>query len=168
MQKGSQDFSPHYISCFGFSITAEEHSRLELTKNDGRFISHYKGVAHVNPKVIHRRQSYVSCNLAIMVAQMKHILALRQKICDKSFNLNKDRPALDNRWGRFLALNYTTSLPVARQSCTTLGLALPEVKSAADIKELRSFMAQVGVASVFVGITFDYNQHGPTFNSDQS
>ena len=75
---------------------------------------------------------------------------------------------MDNRWGKFLALNYTTSLPVARQSCTTLGLALPEVRGAADIKELRSFMALVGIASVFAGITFDYNQHRPTFDSDQS
>ena len=36
------------------------------------------------------------------------------------------------------------------------------------MKELRTFMAREGVASVFAGITFDYNQHRPTFNSDQS
>ena len=42
------------------------------------------------------------------------------------------------------------------------------MKSTADIKELRSFMVQVGVASVFAGITFDNNQHRSTFNSDQS
>ena len=69
---------------------------MELTKNDGRFIYHYKDVAHVNLKVINQRRSYVPCDLAIMVTQMKDILDKRQKICDKSFNLNEDRPALDN------------------------------------------------------------------------
>ena len=110
-----------------FPITAEEHKRIELTKNDGLFIYHYKDVAHVNPKVIHQRRSYVPCDLAIMVTQMRDLLTLHRDICEKSFNLNEDRPALDNTWGKFLALNYTTSLPVARRSCTTLGLELPEL-----------------------------------------
>ena len=134
---------------------------MELTKNDGKFIYRYKGIAHVNPSVIHQRRSYIPCELAIMVTHMAETLEKRQKICDRGFNLNSERPPLNNKWDKYLALNHTTSLQVAKQSCSTLGLPLPEVRLQSDIKELKSFMAQEGVAQVFAGISFDYHQHRP-------
>ena len=151
-----------------FPITAEDQKKVTLTRNDGRFIYHYKGEAHINPKVIHQRRSYVPCDLATMATQMGELYNIRQNICDKNFDLNKDRPPLDNQSGKFIALNSTTSLSVAKSSCTALGLILPEIRGPTDIKDLRTFMATQGVASVFAGITFDRNQHLPVFNSDQS
>ena len=55
------------IAIFVFPLTAENSIKMELTNSDDEFIDHYKVVAHVNPKVIHQRRSYVPCDLAIMV-----------------------------------------------------------------------------------------------------
>ena len=72
-----------------FPITAEDQKKVTLTRNDGRFIYHYKGEAHINPKVIHQRRSYVPCDLATMATQMSDLFDIRQSICDKNFDLNK-------------------------------------------------------------------------------
>ena len=98
---------------------------------------------------------------------MGSTLKKRKELCDRGFDLNADRLPLDNRYHKFLALNYTTSLPIAKQSCSTLGLYLPEIRTKHDIKELKTFMASEGVAQIFTAISLDYHQHRPVFNTDQ-
>ena len=91
-----------------------------------------------------------------------------QKLFERSFDLNKDRPPLDNRYYKYLALNYSTLLPEAKESCVSLGLHLPEICTKHNIKELKNFMASEGIAQIFAGIDFDYHQYKPVFNTDQS
>ena len=164
-QKSVKIFLLVLVTALVFPVSADNSVDLDLTSSDDKFIYHYKGTAHVNPQVIHQRRSYVPCDLAIMVQMMQKTYEERQKLCDKGFSIDQGRPIFDNQYNKFLALNHTTSLLVAKQSCVVLNLHLPEVRSQRDIKELKSFMASVGIAQVYAGIYFDNRLHNPVFMS---
>ena len=119
------------------------------------------------PEVLHQRRSYVPCDLALIIKNMKTAYEQRQNICKNGFSLSKDRPALDNTFNKFLAFNHTTSLLVAQQSCAALGLHLPEIRTKLDIKELKQFMASEAIGQVYAGINFDKHQNLPIFATDQ-